>query len=144
MRGLHATRPPILPRARLVAEEGQPTSADADGSCSGADPNYVDGLALARADLTLKEEAQAATIFREMLKGFGDTAELHMDIGLQYAETDYSEQAEREFKKAIAENDKLPGAHYSLGRHLQNMGEINFPRRRPSSAKNSKFLPTTS
>ena len=64
-----------------------------------------------------------------MLKGFGDTAQLHMDIGLQYAETDYSEQAEQEFKKAIAENDKLPGAHYSLGAaYLQNMGEMNFPK----------------
>ncbi len=93
------------------------------------DPNYADGLALARADLTLKQEAQAATIFHEMLKGFGDTAQLHMDIGLQYAETDYSEQAEQEFKKAIAENDKLPGAHYSLGAaYLQNMGEMNFPK----------------
>jgi Flp pilus assembly protein TadD len=62
-----------------------------------------------------------------MLKGFGDSAQLHLDIGLQYAETDYSEQAEQEFKKAIAENDKLPGAHYSLGAaYLQNMGEMNF------------------
>ncbi|MGH9615303.1 MAG: tetratricopeptide repeat protein [Acidobacteriaceae bacterium] len=93
------------------------------------DPNYPDGLALARADLALKEEKQAATIFAEMLKGFGDTAQLHMDIGLQYAETDYSEKATEEFKKAIAENDKLPGAHYSLGAaYLQNMGEMNFTK----------------
>jgi tetratricopeptide (TPR) repeat protein len=93
------------------------------------DPNYPDGLALARADLALKEETEAATIFGEMLKGFGDTAQLHLDIGLQYAETDYSEQAAEEFKKAIAENDKLPGAHYSLGAaYLQNMGEMNFAK----------------
>ena len=106
------------------------------------DPNYVDGLALARADLTLKEEAQAATIFREMLKGFGDTAQLHMDIGLQYAETDYSEQAEREFKKAIAENDKLPGAHYSLGAaYLQNMGEMNFPKAAAEFRKELEISP---
>jgi tetratricopeptide (TPR) repeat protein len=93
------------------------------------DPNYADGLALARADLTLKQEKEASTIFTEMLKGFGDTAQLHMDIGLQYAETDYSEQAAEEFQKAIAENDRLPGAHYSLGAaYLQNMGEMNFPK----------------
>ena len=106
------------------------------------DPNYADGLALARADLTLKQEAQAATIFHEMLKGFGDTAQLHMDIGLQYAETDYSEQAEQEFKKAIAENDKLPGAHYSLGAaYLQNMGEMNFPKAAAEFRKELEIYP---
>ncbi|MGB6303373.1 MAG: tetratricopeptide repeat protein, partial [Acidobacteriaceae bacterium] len=106
------------------------------------DPNYVDGLALARADLTLKEEAQAATIFHEMLQGFGDTAQLHMDIGLQYAETDYSEQAEGEFKKAIAENDKLPGAHYSLGAaYLQNMGEMNFAKAAAEFRKELEISP---
>jgi len=106
------------------------------------DPNYADGLALARADLTLKQETQAATIFHEMLKGFGDTAQLHMDIGLQYAETDYSEQAEEEFKKAIAENDKLPGAHYSLGAaYLQNMGEMNFPKAAAEFRKELEISP---
>ncbi|MGB8480422.1 MAG: tetratricopeptide repeat protein [Acidobacteriaceae bacterium] len=106
------------------------------------DPNYADGLALARADLTLKQEPQAATIFHEMLKGFGDTAQLHMDIGLQYAETDYSEQAEEEFKKAIAENDKLPGAHYSLGAaYLQNMGEMNFPKAAAEFRKELEISP---
>jgi len=106
------------------------------------DPNYVDGLGLARADLTLKQETQAATIFREMLKGFGDTAQLHMDIGLQYAETDYSERAEEEFKKAIAEDDKLPGAHYSLGAaYLQNMGEMNFSRAAAEFRKELEISP---
>ncbi len=106
------------------------------------DPNYADGLALARADLTLKQEAQAATIFQEMQKGFGDTAQLHMDIGLQYAETDYSEQAEQEFKKAIAEDDKLPGAHYSLGAaYLQNMGEMNFPKAAAEFRKELELSP---
>jgi tetratricopeptide (TPR) repeat protein len=106
------------------------------------DPNYADGLALARADLTLKQETQAATIFHEMLKGFGDTAQLHMDIGLQYAETDYSEQAEEEFKKAIAQNDKLPGAHYSLGAaYLQNMGEMNFAKAAAEFRKELEISP---
>lgn len=106
------------------------------------DPNYADGLGLARADLTLKQETQAATIFHEMLKGFGDTAQLHMDIGLQYAETDYSEQAEQEFKAAIADNDKLPGAHYSLGAaYLQNMGEMNFPKAAAEFRKELEISP---
>jgi tetratricopeptide (TPR) repeat protein len=106
------------------------------------DPNYADGLALARADLTLKEESQAATIFHEMLNGFGDTAQLHMDIGLQYAETDYSEQAEQEFKKAIVKDDKLSGAHYSLGAaYLQNMGEMNFSKAAAEFRKELEISP---
>jgi Flp pilus assembly protein TadD len=106
------------------------------------DPNYAGGLALARADLALKEETQAATIFKEMLTGFGDTAQLHMDIGLQYAETDYSEQATEEFKKAIAENDRLPGAHYSLGAsYLQNMGEMNFSKAAAEFRKELEISP---
>ncbi len=91
-------------------------------------PNYVDGLALARADLALKDEKSAATILAEMLKGFGDSAQLRMDFGLAYAETGYPEQAIAQFKAAIAKNDRLPGAHYSLGAaYLQSMGEIDFP-----------------
>jgi Flp pilus assembly protein TadD len=106
------------------------------------DANYPDGLALARADLALKQEKQASTIFSEMLKGFGDTAQLHLDIGLQYAETDYSEQATEEFKKAIAENDRLPGAHYSLGAsYLQNMGEMNFPKAAAEFRKELEISP---
>ena len=106
------------------------------------DPNYADGMALARADLALKEESQAATIFREMQKGFGDTAQLHMDIGLQYAETDYSEQATDQFRKAIAEDDRLPGAHYSLGAsYLQNMGEMNFPKAAAEFRKELEISP---
>lgn len=106
------------------------------------DANYPDGLTLARADLALKQEKQASTIFSEMLKGFGDTAQLHLDIGLQYAETDYSEQATEEFKKAIAENDRLPGAHYSLGAsYLQNMGEMNFPKAAAEFRKELEISP---
>jgi tetratricopeptide (TPR) repeat protein len=106
------------------------------------DPNYADGMALARADLALKDESQAATLFGEMEKGFGDTAQLHMDIGLQYAETDYSEQATEQFKKAIAENDRLPGAHYSLGAsYLQNMGEMNFAKAAAEFRKELEISP---
>ncbi len=106
------------------------------------DPNYPDGLALARADLALKQEQDASTVFSEMLKGFGDTAQLNMDIGLQYAETDHSEQAAEEFKKAIAEDDKLPGAHYSLGAaYLQNMGEMNFSKAAAEFRKELEISP---
>jgi Flp pilus assembly protein TadD len=130
-----------LGRILLLLQENQEAQKQLEAAVA-LDPNYADGIALARADLALKEEAEAATIFAEMLKGFGDTAQLHLDIGLQYAETDYSEQAEEEFKKAIAENDKLPGAHYSLGAaYLQNMGEMNFPKAAAEFRKELEISP---
>jgi tetratricopeptide (TPR) repeat protein len=130
-----------LGRVLLLTKENLQAQKQLEAAVA-LDPNYADGLALARADLSLKQETQAATIFHEMLKGFGDTAQLHMDIGLQYAETDYSEQAAAEFKKAIAENDKLPGAHYSLGAaYLQNMGEMNFPKAAAEFRKELEISP---
>ena len=131
----------VLGRVLLLKKENLQAQKQMEVAVA-LDPNYADGLGLARADLTLKEETQAATIFHEMLKGFGDTAQLHMDIGLQYAETDYSEQAEEEFKKAITENDKLPGAHYSLGAaYLQNMGEMNFSKAAAEFRKELEISP---
>jgi tetratricopeptide (TPR) repeat protein len=130
-----------LGRVLLLTKENSQAQKQLEAAVA-LDPNYADGIALARADLALKEETEAATIFDEMLKGFGDTAQLHLDIGLQYAETDYSEQAEEEFKKAIAENDKLPGAHYSLGAaYLQNMGEMNFPKAAAEFRKELEISP---
>ncbi|MES2219667.1 MAG: tetratricopeptide repeat protein, partial [Acidobacteriota bacterium] len=136
-----ATAHLALGRVLLLKKENLQAQKQLEAAVA-LDPDYADGLALARADLTLKQEAQAATIFGEMLKGFGDTAQLHMDIGLQYAETDYSERAEEEFKKAIAENDKLPGAHYSLGAaYLQNMGEMNFAKAAAEFRKELEISP---
>lgn len=92
------------------------------------DPDFEDGFALATADLAMKDEAGATKIFSEMMAGFGDTAAIHMNFGRAYGEAGYPEQAITEFKKAIAEDGKMPGAHYSLGAsYLLNMGEIDFP-----------------
>ncbi len=91
--------------------------------------NYTNGLALARAYLQLKDEKNAAQVFTEMRKSYGSKAAIHYDFGLAYAESGYPEQAMAEFKIAIAEDPKLPGAHYSLGAsYLQLMGEIDFPK----------------
>lgn len=91
------------------------------------DPNYVDGLGLARSDLALKDPPGAKVIFQEMRKGFGDSAQLHLDFGLAYAETGYTDAAIQQFKIAIAKNHRLPSAHYSLGAaYLQSMGQIDF------------------
>lgn len=93
------------------------------------DPNYENGYALASVDLAMKDRADAAQLFSEMQDGFGDSAKLHMDFGRAYGLAGYPDEAIVEFKKAIAEDDKLPGAHYSLGAsYILSMGEINFPK----------------
>ena len=79
------------------------------------DPDFENGYALAIVELKLKDLEGASEIFGEMLKGIGDTAEIHMRFGRAYAETGYSQEAIHEFQKALAKDSKIAGAHYSLG-----------------------------
>lgn len=79
------------------------------------DPNFTNGYALAQQYLKLKDRDAASTIFAEMLKGLGDTAELHMNFGRAYAQAGYPEQGIQEFKLALAKDPANVGAHYLLG-----------------------------
>ena len=88
------------------------------------EPNFANGYALATGYLRMKDQPHATRIFEEMLRGFGDAPEIHMDFGRAYAEAGYPEQAVQEFKKVVTANDKYPGAHYSLGAaYLVGLGE---------------------
>ena len=78
-------------------------------------PDFTNGYALASAYLKMKDEDSAAKIFAEMQASFGDKPGIHLEFGSAYANAGYPEKAIPEFKKAIAENDTLPGAHYALG-----------------------------
>ena len=78
-------------------------------------PDFTNGYALASAYLKMKDEDSAAKIFAEMQTSFGDKPDIHLEFGSAYANAGYPEKAIPEFKKAIAENDTLPGAHYALG-----------------------------
>ncbi len=78
------------------------------------DPNFQNGYALAVVCLDMGDDKCANQIFSEMQSSFGDTAPLHLEFGLAYGESDFPMQAIAEFKEAIAENPKLPEAHYSL------------------------------
>ena len=90
----------------------------------GFEPNFANGYALANAYLQMKDQPYATRIFTEMLTGFGNSPEIHMDFGRAYAEAGYPEQAIQEFKQVIAQNDKYPGAHYSLGAaYLVGLGD---------------------
>jgi tetratricopeptide (TPR) repeat protein len=92
------------------------------------EPGYRSSFALAGAYLALGDKGNAGKIFGEMPAKFGDTAQLHMDIGRLYGQALYYDEAIEEFKKAIAKDDgTLAGLHYSLGATLMmRFGEPSY------------------
>jgi tetratricopeptide (TPR) repeat protein len=78
------------------------------------DPTFENGYNLAVACLDLDDDKCAGQIFGEIVSSFGDKPEIHMQIGRAYGNSDFQAKAADEFRKAIAENPHLSGAHYSL------------------------------
>ena len=92
------------------------------------DPTFEHGFTLALAYLKLKNPDRAVTVFEEMRAGFGDSPAIHMEFGRAFAEAGYPEPAIKEFKKVLAQDDKFPGAHYSLGAaYLVGLADAAFP-----------------
>jgi tetratricopeptide (TPR) repeat protein len=87
------------------------------------DPTFPNGYDLAVACLDLGDEKCAVQIFNEMEKSFGDTPEIHMAFGRAYGDSDFQPRAVMEFKRAIEENPRLPGAHYLLAALLLATGD---------------------
>ena len=109
------------------------------------DPDFEDVYALGAAYLALPDKENAARTFVNMLAGFGDTAIMHMDLGRAYGEAGYPDEAIQEFKKAIAKNNRLPGAHYSLGAsYINKSGEIAFSQAEPEFRKEVAIQPNDS
>jgi len=92
------------------------------------EPGYNSSAALAGAYLALGDKVNAGKIFGEMPAKFGDTAQVHMDIGRFYGQALYYDEAIEEFKKAIAKDDgTLAGLHYSMGATLMmRFGEPSY------------------
>jgi tetratricopeptide (TPR) repeat protein len=131
----------LLGRAYLGMNENRRAKKEFEKAVA-LDPNFENGYALATADLALADKSGAERIFKEMLAGFGDTAALHMQIGLAYGNADDPEEAIREFKRTIAEDNKYPGAHYSLGAaYLLRSGDTNFPEAIAEFHKELAFHP---
>ncbi len=82
------------------------------------DASFANAYDLAIVCLDLDDEKCAAQLFGEMQSSFGDKPELHMNFGRAYGNSDFAPRAVTEFRKAIAENPRLPGAHYSLAAAL--------------------------
>jgi tetratricopeptide (TPR) repeat protein len=105
-------------------------------------PDFNNGYMLATAYLHKKDEEHAAQIFSEMLAGYGDSVDIHMKFGSAYAEAGYPEQAIQEFKRVIGLNDRLPGAHYSLGAaYLVGLGEAAYSDAVPEFRKEIEINP---
>ena len=90
-------------------------------------PTFENQYALAQAYLAGLNKNSTIKLFGKMLAQFGDSAQIHMQFGLAYANADFPEEAIPEFKKALARNNKLPDAHYSLGAsYLSRSGDTAF------------------
>jgi tetratricopeptide (TPR) repeat protein len=91
------------------------------------EPIFENEYAVAAAYLSRGDKEIAASAFAELVGKFGDAAAIHMYLGRAYGETGYPELAIPEFKKALAKDDSLPGAHYSLGvSYMAISGEAAF------------------
>lgn len=89
-------------------------------------PNFLNGYELAVACLDAEDQKCAGRLFAEMKSAYKNKAILHMYFGQAYMDSDFQSKAVGEFKEAIAANNKLPGAHYSLAAaYLANGNHVN-------------------
>jgi tetratricopeptide (TPR) repeat protein len=91
------------------------------------DPTFANGYDLAVACLDLEDEKCAVQIFDEMERSFGDTPEIHLAFGRAYGASDFQSRAVTEFRRAIEENPRLPGAHYLLAAALLAANTTDSP-----------------
>ncbi len=112
----------VLGRALLKLNRNQEARKELEAAVA-LDPTFPNGYDLAVACLDMDDEKCAVQIFTEMEKSFGDTAEIHMAFGRAYGDSDFQPRAVTEFKRAIEENPRLPGAHYLLASVLLATGD---------------------
>lgn len=111
----------LLGRTLLKLNRNQEARKELEAAVA-LDPTFPNGYDLAVACLDLDDEKCAVNIFDEMEKSFGDTPEIHMAFGRAYGDSDFQPRAVTEFKRAIEENPRLPGAHYLLASVLLATG----------------------
>lgn len=111
----------VLGRALLKVNRYQEAKKEL-GAAVALEPTFPNGYNLAVACLDLDDGKCAMQIFSEMEKSFGDTPEMHMAFGRAYGDSDFQPQAIAEFRHALAENPRTPGAHYFLAAILLATG----------------------
>ena len=103
----------VLGRVRLKQQRDQEARKEFEQATE-LDPTFLNGYDLAVACLDLGDETCATQVFGEMEHSFGDKAELHVAFGKAYGNSDFQPRAITEFRRAIAEDPRLPGTHYLL------------------------------
>lgn len=88
------------------------------------------------------DSKKANPIFARVVAQFGDTAVIHMRIGRIYALSGLPDVAVGEFRKAIAEDPAMPGAHYSLGAAYMTSAKRDFPGAEAEFRKELALHPT--
>jgi tetratricopeptide (TPR) repeat protein len=116
----------VLGRTFLKLNQDQEARKELEAAVA-LDPTFPNGYDLAVACLDLDDEKCAMQIFDEMKKSFGDTPEIHMAFGRAYGDSDFQPKAVTEFRRAIEENPRLPGAHYLLAAVLLATGDTESP-----------------
>jgi tetratricopeptide (TPR) repeat protein len=116
----------VLGRTFLKLNQDQEARKELEAAVA-LDPTFPNGYDLAVACLDLDDEKCAVQIFDEMKKSFGDTPEIHMAFGRAYGDSDFQPRAVTEFRRAIEENPRLPGAHYLLAAVLLATGDAESP-----------------
>jgi tetratricopeptide (TPR) repeat protein len=112
----------VLGRTLLKLNQNQEARKELEAAVA-LDPTFPNGYDLAVACLDLDDEKCAVQIFNEMETSFGDTSEIHMAFGRAYGDSDFQPRAITEFRRAIEENSRLPGAHYLLAAVLLATGD---------------------
>lgn len=108
-------------------------------------PGYDTAYGLASAYLVLGDKASAVKIFDEMPATYGDTAALHMKLGILYGNTKFFDESIEEFKKALAKDSRLQGVHYSLGAsYMMRSGEPAFDQAEMEFRKELALYPNNS
>ena len=70
---------------------------------------------LATCFLTLREKEKARLVFQDMVDNFGDRGLLHVMFGRAYRDAGYTQDAVKEFRRALEVDPKTQHAHYFIG-----------------------------
>src|SRR5581483_5597669 len=107
-----------------------------------ANGKFEVGYLLGITYIKLQDLTRASALFREMVIGLGDTAQIHVLFGRAYREGDYLDQAIGELKKALAKDSKIKVAHYLLAMaYLQRDGDSGFAEAVPELQAELKVNP---
>ncbi|MGZ4814735.1 MAG: tetratricopeptide repeat protein [Terriglobales bacterium] len=95
-------------------------------------PNFETGYLLGITYLKLHDLTHADLLFKDMIKGLGDSAQIHIYLGRAYRDGGVVERAVEELKKAVALDTNAPQVHYFLGlSYLGRDGDSGFAEAAP-------------